>query len=65
MKTISDVENQIGKNEITNENNECTTLISLDKNCENKKTFRKYGKIKVLYENNGEPFIVLGPHCKI
>lgn len=62
MKTFSDVENQNEKNEISNEN---TTLMSSDKYIQTTKTYRKYGKIKVFHEHNGEPVIVIGPHCKI
>jgi hypothetical protein len=49
--------------------NEISTLITID---ENKKlieknyqpTTRKYGKTLCLFYKNGEPRIVIGPHCK-
>jgi len=52
---------------------ECVNLLSTnDKNLSNstnnfhlanKKTYN-YGKNKILFYYNGEPLIVLGPHCK-
>ena len=76
MKSSTDIENgrsNLNLNNMMNMNmnmmnnqSEHSTLISLaDEKIDINIKKRKLGRMKCFYYVNGEPVIVIGPHCKI